>query len=453
MEPFRYHVFICDQQKPEGAPGCCARGGRETLAALRREIAARGLEDEVQITTCGSLGLCEAGPNLVVYPEGIWYSGVLASDVPRLVEQHFQNGKPLEPLARMDPAGLRAEMLANREKRLAAERARDAAGALPDDLQARIRGFQESRAILTALELDVFTAVGTGATAAQAAATVGADARATETLLNALAAMELMIKEGETFRNTPVSARYFSAASPENARSALMHIAGLWNTWSNLTASVRAGTAAGNVGMTERRAEWTEAFIAAMHRNASERAGAVVRAVGVAGVRRMLDVGGGSGAYSIAFAKASPALTADILDLEAVAPIAQRHIDSAGVGKRVHVRTGDLRTDDLGSGYDLVFLSAVCHMLGPDENRSLLARARNALVPGGYVVIQDFILEPEKTAPKSAALFSLNMLVGTAAGASYSEPEYVEWMQEAGFDETYRLHLPGTTGLIVGVRM
>jgi (2Fe-2S) ferredoxin/predicted O-methyltransferase YrrM len=453
MEPFRYHVFVCDQQKPEGAPSCCARGGRETLAALRREIAARGLEDEVQITTCGSLGLCEAGPNLVVYPEGIWYSGVLPSDVPRLVEQHFQNGKPLEPLVRMDPAGLRAEMLANREKRLAAERARDAAGMLPDGLNSRIRGFQESRAILTALELDVFTAVGTGATAAQAAATVGTDARATETLLNALAAMELMVKEGQTFRNTPVSARYFSAASPENARPALMHTAGLWNTWSNLTKSVRAGTAAGSVAMSERPTEWTEAFMAAMHRGATERAGAVVRAVGTVGVRRMLDLGGGSGAYSIAFAAANPALTADILDLAAVAPIAQRHIDRAGVAQRVRVRTGDLRTGDLGRGYDLVFLSAVCHMFGPDENRSLLARARNALVPGGRVVIQDFILEPEKTAPKSAALFSLNMLVGTAAGASYSEPEYFEWLQEAGFDEMYRLHVPGPAGLVVGVRM
>ena len=70
MEPFRYHVFACDQQKPEGVPCCSARGSARTIEALRREIGARGLGDDVQITVCGSLGLCEHGPNLVVYPEG-----------------------------------------------------------------------------------------------------------------------------------------------------------------------------------------------------------------------------------------------------------------------------------------------------------------------------------------------------------------------------------------------
>ena len=70
MEPFRYHVFICDQKKPEGIPCCAARGSATTIDALRKAVAARGLMDDVQITVCGSLGLCERGPNLAVYPEG-----------------------------------------------------------------------------------------------------------------------------------------------------------------------------------------------------------------------------------------------------------------------------------------------------------------------------------------------------------------------------------------------
>ena len=111
MEPFRFHVFVCDQQKPEGVPCCTARGSAQVLDALRREINTRGLEDDVQVTTCGSLGLCEHGPNLVVYPEGIWYSGVTAEDVPELVRSHFQEGTPVERLARTDPATLRAEIL------------------------------------------------------------------------------------------------------------------------------------------------------------------------------------------------------------------------------------------------------------------------------------------------------------------------------------------------------
>lgn len=75
MEPFRYHVYACQQEKPGDAPCCTARGAAATLDALRKEIAAQGLLDVVQVTTCGSIGLCERGPNMVVYPEGVWYSG------------------------------------------------------------------------------------------------------------------------------------------------------------------------------------------------------------------------------------------------------------------------------------------------------------------------------------------------------------------------------------------
>ena len=109
MEPFRFHVFVCDQQKPEGAPCCAARGSGQVLEALRREVNARGLEDEVQVTACSSLGLCEHGPNLVIYPEGLWYSGVTPADVPEIVRSHFQEDSPVErlrPLRRSTPASV-----------------------------------------------------------------------------------------------------------------------------------------------------------------------------------------------------------------------------------------------------------------------------------------------------------------------------------------------------------
>ena len=452
MEPFRFHIFVCDQQKPEGVPCCSARGSGQVLEALRREVNARGLEDEVQVTACGSLGLCEHGPNLVVYPEGIWYSGVTPADVPEIVRSHFQEGNPVERLARTDAAGLRAEILNNREKMFAARRAREAAGVLPDDLTERIRALQESRAVLTALELDVFTAVGEGAGAAEVAARLRTDPRATEMLLNALASLGVLVKREGVFHNSPATARYLTAGSRDNARPALLHTAHLWLRWSTLTDCVRAGTAVTHGEIAGRGEDWTEAFIAAMHRNASERAPLVVRAVGVENVHRMLDVGGGSGAYSIAFARANSSLRADILDLAAVEPIALRHIQEAGVGDRVKVRAGDLRTGRLGEGYDLVFVSAICHMLSAAENLDLLRRCHEALAPGGRVVIQDFILEADKTAPRFAALFALNMLVGTDGGSSYSEPEYAAWLGEAGFREIRHARLPGITGLMIGLR-
>jgi (2Fe-2S) ferredoxin/SAM-dependent methyltransferase len=453
MEPFRYHVFVCGQQKPEGVPCCSARGAEQVLETLRREVNARGLGDEVQVTVCGSLGLCENGPNMVVYPDALWYSGVTPADVPEIVRSHFQEDSPVERLTRTDPAVLRAEILHNREKMQAGLRAREASGVLPDDLNDRVRGFQESRAVLTALELDLFTAIGQGGSATEIASRISADPRATEMLLNVLVSLRLLVKDEGVFRNSTATARYFAAGSRDNARPALLHTVHLWHRWSTLTDCVRAGTAVPKGEIAERGEEWTEAFIAAMHRNASERAPLVVRAVGAESVHRMLDVGGGSGAYSIAFAQANPRLRADILDLATVEPIARRHIAQARVEDRVKVRAGDLRSGPLGEGYDLVFVSAICHMLSPAENLDLLRRCREALVPRGRLVIQDFILGPDKTSPRFAALFALNMLVGTRGGSSYSEPEYAEWLDTAGFRDIHHVRLPGITGLMIGSRL
>lgn len=452
MQVFPFHVFVCDQQKPEGAPCCSARGGTAVLEELRMQVGRQGLADTVQITMCGSLGLCERGPNLVVYPEGTWYSGVQRSDVAEIVDSHFRKGQVVERLVNREAGALGAEIAQNRARFLTSLRQKDESGALPDPLLQTIRAFQESRVVLTAIELDVFTAVSSGATAAEVAATIGADPRATEMLLNALVAMRLVEKRGDVFANTPASARYLASGGADDSRAALMHTVHLWTTWSRLTDSVRAGTAAGGEEVPDRDAQWTEAFIAAMHKNASERAAAVVRAASAQDARRMLDVGGGSGAYSIEFARANPQLRVDLLDLPAVTPIAERHIGAANLQDRIHTRDGDLRSVALGEGYDIVFISAICHMLSPAENRDLLARCFAAAADGGRVVVQDFILDASRTAPKAGALFALNMLVGTRAGSSYSEPDYADWLRGAGFTGIEHVHVPGPTGLMIGLK-
>lgn len=452
MEPYRLHVYACDQRKPEGAPCCSARGSVRVIEALRREVAAAGLAEEVQVTTCGSLGLCTRGPNMVVYPEGVWYSGVRIEDVPEIVREHFAGGRVVQRLANLDRTALRAEVDDTKKRALAARAAADAAGALPDDFQQAVRGFQASRALLTAVELDAFTAVGAGARAEEVAAKLGASRRATEMLLDALVALEVLGKQDGAYVATPLSARYLVAGAKDDARAALLHLAHLWDRWSTLTDCVRRGTSASFREMAERGDEWTTAFIAAMHRNAVGRAPAVVEAVGIEGARRMLDVGGGSGAYSIAFARAGRDLRVEILDLPAVLPLARRHVEEAGLQDRITARPGDLTADDLGSGYDLILLSAICHMLGPEANVDLLRRCFAALSPGGRVVIQDFILAPDRTAPRSAALFSLNMLVGTREGSCYTGEEYRSWLRRVGFDGVREVAPPGPTGLLIGRR-
>jgi cyclopropane fatty-acyl-phospholipid synthase-like methyltransferase len=171
----------------------------------------------------------------------------------------------------------------------------------------------------------------------------------------------------------------------------------------------------------------------------------------------MLDLGGGSAAYSIAFAKANAELQVDVVDQPTVLPLTEEYIRRAGLEERIHTRAGDLRKDrfgdsETGEGYDLVLLSAIAHMFSPEENRDLLRRIYRALDAGGRLVLQDFILEADKTRPMFAALFSLNMLVNTEGGASYSEAEYEEWLHEAGFRETRRVRLPGPANLMIATK-
>jgi len=326
--------------------------------------------------------------------------------------------------------------------------AREKAGTLPDRLNEMIRGFMPSRCVLTALELDIFTAVGDGANAEQVGTRIHANARAAGILLGALVSLGLLAKTGDEYKNTPETARFFVQGSKDNQRNGLLHSANIWHRWSTLTEVMRRGT---HIPIDAASTpEWTTNFIAGMQRNSKDRAPLIVKALGTTGVRRILDLGGGSGSYSIAFAKASPEAQCEILDLPEVVPLTTEYVSKAGVAEQVSIRAGDMLHDDFGSGYDIVMLNAICHMFSEEQNLDIFRRARKALAPNGRLVVQDFILNPDKTGLQHAALFSVNMLVGTDAGASYSEVEYASWMKAAGFTEVNRIKLPGPSDLIVG---
>lgn len=457
MQPFRYHVIVCNQQKAENVACCAAGGGAAVVAALQEQLGKHGLRDDVIVSTTGCLGACDHGPVMIVYPGATWYGAVKPVDVAEIVGSHLKGGLPVARLMMQDEAALRAEILEHRQKYVAAVAARDKAGIMPEDgLLETLRGFMPSRALLTALELDVFTVVGKGANAAEVAARLRTGPRATEMLLNVLAGLKLLTKENGVFCNTDVTGRFLSADSKDNTRGGLLHNVALWDGWSTLTECIRHDRRVTNSPSGERDEESTRAFIAAMDRNAKERAALVVGAVG-GGCRRMLDLGGGSAAYSIAFAKANAELQVDVVDQPTVLPLTEEYIRRAGLEERIHTRAGDLRKDrfgdsETGEGYDLVLLSAIAHMFSPEENRDLLRRIYRALDAGGRLVLQDFILEADKTRPMFAALFSLNMLVNTEGGASYSEAEYEEWLHEAGFRETRRVRLPGPANLMIATK-
>lgn len=119
MEPFRFHVFVCMQEKPKDVPCCAASASAAVLEALNNELATRGLRDEVQVTTTNCMGTCEDGPVLLAYPEGTWYSKVTPQDVPEIVSSHFANGKVRPRLARTEWTTMKAQIIEHREKYLA----------------------------------------------------------------------------------------------------------------------------------------------------------------------------------------------------------------------------------------------------------------------------------------------------------------------------------------------
>jgi predicted O-methyltransferase YrrM len=298
----------------------------------------------------------------------------------------------------------------------------------PEALLKLARAFQESRVLLTGAELNLFTLLSKEALSADAlAARLGADPRALTIELDALAAMELLVKADGTYRTAP-DASALSEDDPDSIHPMLLHAAKLWDRWTNLTRKI------GGTPLSERPpADATRAFIGAMHVVSAPQAARLAADVGIGRARRLLDVGGGPGTYTAAFLRAAPKLEATLFDLPPVVEIAREMLSKAGVLDRVALVGGDFEKDELPKGHDLAWLSAILHQNGPAENDALFGRISRALQPGGRLVIRDHVMDPDRTRPRAGALFAVNMLVGTAHGGTYTLDEIRAGLERAGF--------------------
>lgn len=321
----------------------------------------------------------------------------------------------------------------------------------PERIYQTAKGHQQSRILLTAFELDVFSRIESeGSTSEDVAEKIAADPRATDRLLNALCAMNFLEKRDHRFFNTEESAKFLVKSSPDY-QGGLMHTANLFQTWGRLTDVVKTGKPAPRPEMNDRGHAWIEPFIQAMHSRGFIDGDKTASLIDLENVKTVLDVGGGSGAYSMGFVRAKEGLTATVFDLPNVVGLTRGYIEQEGFVGKIDTVAGDFKTDDFGSGYDLVFLSAIVHMNSMAENERLIAKCVNALNPGGQVVVQDFIMDEDRTTPTIGALFALNMLVGTKQGDTFTADEISGWMKRAGLTNITFKQGP-KTGLVLGTK-
>ncbi len=299
-------------------------------------------------------------------------------------------------------------------------------------------GFRATRVLLTANNLKVFERIGKGATAAELAKDLRTDPRATEILLDAVTALGLLRKSRGIYRLTALAKQFLLPKSPWHQGDMLRHLDTLWKNWSGLDEVVRTGmpNRSGNRDH--------DVFIRAMHNNAVLRATNVLKALDLRGVKRALDLGGGPGTYGIELAKRGIEVT--LFDLPNTVDIAHEMIRRAGV-RNVTFRGGDFHFDDIGSGYDLVLLSQVLHSHGALENLALLDKVFDALATKGTAAIHEFTLAEDHASPIPGALFSVNMLVNTTDGRSYSPGEIKGWMTKAGYGSIKKTALVDTVVL------
>jgi hypothetical protein len=318
-------------------------------------------------------------------------------------------------------------------------------------------GHVEARIVQTAVELAIFDALENGALTSEAVAhRLGLESKATELLLNALAALDLLHKQGELFSLAEAARKYLLRSSEFHVSGMIRFEGSVWNCWEKLPQAIRSGQPVRPANMYQDDPRETEIFINAMDSLVKARRDAevVARAFEWDSIGEFLDVGSGPASYPIHLCRKYPELRATIFDLPGTLAITKRYVREAELMERIRLVAGDYRKDPIPGSYDLVFLSNIIHGEGEEENLSLIDKLAANLKTGGRLVVKDHILDDSRTTPAVGAIFSLLMLLTTASGRCYSFNEIKLWMERAGLTNVEQINLPPplTSSLVTGTR-
>jgi predicted O-methyltransferase YrrM len=311
-------------------------------------------------------------------------------------------------------------------------------------------GYWQSSTIHTAVRLGIFSIIGDDRlTAEDIGNKVAGSLRGTEMLLNALTAMELLVHENNSYRNTEFSRSCLVKGEPEYIGYIIMHHFHLVDAWAKLTEAVLRGAPVAKKSHGEEIER--ESFQMGMFNLAMAIAPTIAKTINLEGRRHLLDLGGGPGTHAIHFCLANPMLKATIYDRKTTEPFARQTVNKFGVSDRVDFVAGDFNEDPIEGSFDVAWLSQIIHSNSPEKCQDLFAKTIKALEPGGLILIHDFFLNDTMDGPLFPALFSMNMLLSNH-GRSYSAKEVVEMLRLAGAKDVRRISFqgPNDSGILCG---
>jgi SAM-dependent methyltransferase len=310
--------------------------------------------------------------------------------------------------------------------------------AFPDGQQIleMMRAFQPACIIGAAAELDIWgTLAGQPLTADETARKLDADLRATTMLLDAVAALDLLVKDRAHYRVPEELRPLLTHGTRQTVLPMVLHSMTILRGWSQLAWVTKAGIQGPRTASIRGFEADRAAFIAAMHTASIPWADDLIAKLGPPTFKHLLDVGGASGTWTLAFLRTVPDAKATIFDLPDAIEQARERMEKSDFATRVTLVSGDFYADELPPGADYAWVSAICHQHSREDNRALFAKIFRALTPGGTIALRDIVMEPDRTKPRDGALFAINMLVNTETGGTFTFEEYAEDLQAAGFLE------------------
>jgi len=324
----------------------------------------------------------------------------------------------------------------------------------PDRIQRYSWSFAFPLILKASVANGIFEALeGTSLTSQELSAKTGASIRGVAALTEALTGMELLHKEDGRYRLAEDASTFLVKGKPAYLGGMLQHLTeSVMQKWLTLENTARSGKPEVSVNQESTGAEYFETFVEAlfsMNFAAATVLGRVLQLEKVSKPMRVLDIAAGSGVWGIALAQYSPQITVTAVDFERVLQTTQRCVERFHLTSQFTFVPGDALKADLGTGFDVVTFGHILHSEGAKKSRQLLQRAFQQLKPGGTIAIAEFLVNKDRTGPMSGLIFTINMLVHTDEGTTYSYEELKGWLEDIGYVNVRSVEAPAPSPLVL----